>query len=77
MHRQRRCNCRLTSSCHDGCNSGPHAHLGRVLLVRHWGRIDTQGHRRLDPHPDPGAAINALAALLRAKRRRGYQDRTG
>jgi hypothetical protein len=26
--------------------------------------------------PDPGAAINALAALLRAKRRRGYQDRT-
>jgi hypothetical protein len=33
--------------------------------------------RRLDPHSDPGAAINALAALLRAKRRRGYQDRTG
>ena len=51
--------------------------FGRALLVRHWGRIGTQGHRRLDPHPDPGAAINALAALLRAKRRRGYQDRTG
>jgi len=45
--------------------------FGRALLVRQWGRIGTQGHRRLDPHPDPGAAINALAALLRAKRRRG------
>jgi predicted DNA-binding WGR domain protein len=51
--------------------------FGRALLVRHWGRIGTEGHRRLDPHPDPGAAVNALAALLRAKRRRGYQDRTG
>jgi predicted DNA-binding WGR domain protein len=50
--------------------------FGRALLVRHWGRIGTQGRRRLDPHPDPGAAINALANLLRAKRRRGYRDRT-
>ena len=49
--------------------------FGRALLVRHWGRIGTQGRRRLDPHPDPGAAINALADLLRAKRRRGYRDR--
>src|ERR1700733_6741773 len=49
--------------------------FGRALLVCHWGRLGTQGRRRLDPHPDPGAAINALAALLRAKRRRGYQDR--
>jgi predicted DNA-binding WGR domain protein len=51
--------------------------FGRALLVRQWGRIGTEGHRRLDLHPDPGAAINALAALLRAKRRRGYQDRAG
>src|SRR6195952_5563035 len=28
--------------------------FGRALLVRHWGRIGTQGHRRLDPHPDHG-----------------------
>jgi predicted DNA-binding WGR domain protein len=49
--------------------------FGRALLVRHWGRIGTHGRRRLDPYPDPGAAINALARLLRAKRRRGYQDR--
>ena len=48
--------------------------FGRALLVRHWGRLGTRGRRRLDPHPDPGAAINALATLLQAKRRRGYHD---
>jgi hypothetical protein len=26
------------------------------------GRIGTEGRRRLDPHPDPGAAINAWPA---------------
>jgi predicted DNA-binding WGR domain protein len=51
--------------------------FGRALLVRQWGRVGTEGRRRLDPHPDPGAAINALADILLAKRRRGYQDRTG
>jgi predicted DNA-binding WGR domain protein len=51
--------------------------FGRALLVRQWGRIGTEGRRRLDPHPDPGAAINALADILRTKRRRGYQDRAG
>jgi predicted DNA-binding WGR domain protein len=51
--------------------------FGRALLLRQWGRIGTQGRRRLDPHSDPGAAINALAALARQKRRRGYRDRTG
>lgn len=50
--------------------------FGRALLVRQWGRIGTEGRRRLDPHPDPGAALNALARLLHAKRRRGYQDRS-
>jgi len=48
--------------------------FGRALLARHWGRIGTQGRRRLDPHPDTGAARNALATLARVKRRRGYQD---
>lgn len=46
--------------------------FGRALLVRHWGRIGTQGRMRLDPHGDPGAALNALAVLLRSKMRRGY-----
>ena len=49
--------------------------FGRALLVRHWGRIGTAGRRRLDAHSDPGAALNALAALVRSKRRRGYQPR--
>ncbi len=50
--------------------------FGRALLMWQWGRIGTEGARRLDPHPDPGATINALAQLATAKRRRGYQDRT-
>ena len=49
--------------------------FGRALLARQWGRIGTAGRIRLDPHPDAGAASNALARLARAKRRRGYQDR--
>jgi predicted DNA-binding WGR domain protein len=47
--------------------------FGRALLARQWGRIGTQGRVRLDPHPDAGAAINALARLAHAKRRRGYR----
>jgi predicted DNA-binding WGR domain protein len=50
--------------------------FGGALLMRQWGRIGTEGRRRLDPHPDAGAAINALAAVAHRKRRRGYQDRT-
>lgn len=49
--------------------------FGRALLARQWGRIGTEGRVRLDPYPDPGAAINALARLARKKRRRGYVDR--
>lgn len=49
--------------------------FGRALLLRQWGRIGTEGRRRLDPHPDPGAALNALARLAGQKRSRGYQDR--
>ena len=48
--------------------------FGRALLVRQWGRIGSAARQRLDPYPDPGAAINALARLARAKRRRGYRD---
>jgi predicted DNA-binding WGR domain protein len=48
--------------------------FGRALLVRHWGRIGSTARFSLDPYPDPGAAINALARFARAKRRRGYRD---
>ena len=49
--------------------------FGRALLVRQWGRIGTEGRRRLDAHADPGAALNALAKIMRSKLRRGYADR--
>jgi predicted DNA-binding WGR domain protein len=31
--------------------------LGGALLMRQWGRIGTEGRRRLDPYPDVGAAL--------------------
>jgi predicted DNA-binding WGR domain protein len=49
--------------------------FGRALLMRQWGRIGSEGRRRIDPHVDAGAACNALAHLAHRKRRRGYQDR--
>jgi predicted DNA-binding WGR domain protein len=49
--------------------------FGRALLVRHWGRIGTEGRRRLDAYADQGAAINALAKLAQRKQRRGYRPR--
>ena len=50
--------------------------LRHALLACHWGRIGTQGRIRLDPHPNAGAAVNALARLARSKRRRGYREQT-
>jgi predicted DNA-binding WGR domain protein len=49
--------------------------FGRALLARQWGRIGTQDCVRLDPYADESAALNALARLVRVKRRRGYRDR--
>jgi predicted DNA-binding WGR domain protein len=49
--------------------------FGRALLVRQWGRIGHRGATPARPVPRSGAAINALAALLRVKRRGGYRDR--
>lgn len=46
--------------------------FGGATLVRHWGRIGTAGSQRLDLHPDQGAAANALAAMIRYHRKRGY-----
>jgi predicted DNA-binding WGR domain protein len=48
--------------------------FGRTILVRRWGRVGTSGSKRLDHHPDAGAALNALAQLVRNKRRRGYRQ---
>jgi predicted DNA-binding WGR domain protein len=49
--------------------------LGGALLVRQWGRIGTEGRRRLDPYPDAGAALNALVTIERTTRKRCYINR--
>src|ERR1700712_5142008 len=49
--------------------------FGHALLSRQWGRLGTEGRRRLAPPPRAGAAPNALARIAEQKRRRGYQDR--
>lgn len=48
--------------------------FGTVGLARTWGRIGRSARMRFDPLPDLGTALDALAAVARGKRRRGYQD---
>ncbi len=48
--------------------------FGRTVLVRHWGRIGSQGHERLDVHASDDEAAKTIGKLAAAKRRRGYQD---
>jgi predicted DNA-binding WGR domain protein len=47
--------------------------LGRVVLVRQWGRIGSAGKTRLDEHRGEGEALAALRALQAAKKRKGYR----
>jgi len=46
--------------------------LGRVILVRRWGRIGTAGKIRLGEHAGEGEAL-ALAALTTVQQRKGYR----
>lgn len=48
--------------------------FGTVGLARTWGRIGRSARMRFDPLPDLGTALDALAAVARGKRRRGYRD---
>jgi predicted DNA-binding WGR domain protein len=48
--------------------------FGTVRLVRNWGRIGTNGQELVEVHADEIAAGEALEAVARAKRRRGYGD---
>lgn len=47
--------------------------FGGVSLLREWGRIGTQGRHRIDLFTDAGQAANAMIAIYRSKRKRGYQ----
>jgi predicted DNA-binding WGR domain protein len=48
--------------------------FGTVRLVRNWGRIGTSGQEMVEVFPDEIEAGQALEAVARAKRRRGYGD---
>jgi predicted DNA-binding WGR domain protein len=48
--------------------------FGRVLPVRNWGRIGTNGRELVEEFAGEIEAGQALEAVARAKRRRGYQD---
>ena len=48
--------------------------FGTVRLVRNWGRIGTNGQEMVEVFANEIEAGEALEAVARAKRRRGYQD---
>ncbi|MFC1458160.1 WGR domain-containing protein [Microvirga arabica] len=48
--------------------------FGTVRLVRHWGRISTNWQEKAEEFASEGEAGQALEAVARAKRRRGYRD---
>jgi predicted DNA-binding WGR domain protein len=48
--------------------------FGTVRLVRNWGRIGTNGRELVEEFASEIEAGEALEALARGKRRRGYQD---
>jgi predicted DNA-binding WGR domain protein len=48
--------------------------FGTVRLVRNWGRIGTKGQELVEIFASEVEAGQALEAVARAKRRRGYQD---
>jgi predicted DNA-binding WGR domain protein len=48
--------------------------FGTIRLVRNWGRIGTNGRELVEVFATEIEAGDALEALARAKRRRGYMD---
>jgi len=49
--------------------------FGEWALLREWGRIGSGGTVRADRFLNAGAALLAMQALVRAKKKRGYQMR--
>ncbi|WFU05889.1 WGR domain-containing protein (plasmid) [Rhizobium sp. CB3171] len=48
--------------------------FGGVAVVRHWGRIGTNGQEKIETYDEPQAAEAAYGRLERVKRRRGYKE---
>jgi predicted DNA-binding WGR domain protein len=48
--------------------------FGTIRLVRNWGRIGTNGQELVEVFATEIEAGEALEALARVKRRRGYRD---
>jgi predicted DNA-binding WGR domain protein len=48
--------------------------FGTVRLVRNWGRISTNGQEKVEEYADELETGQALEAVARAKRMRGYRD---
>jgi len=49
--------------------------FGGASVVRHWGRIGTDGRSMIETFDAPEEADGAWSRLERGKRRRGYVDR--
>jgi predicted DNA-binding WGR domain protein len=50
--------------------------FGEWALIREWGRIGSGGTVRADPYPNAGAALLAMQALVREKKKCGYVMKT-
>jgi predicted DNA-binding WGR domain protein len=48
--------------------------FGTMRLVRHWGRIGTNGQEKAGEFDSEDEAGKALEALAQVKRRQGYRD---
>jgi predicted DNA-binding WGR domain protein len=48
--------------------------FGQIVLVRNWGRIGTRGREMEERHVSEAKALEAMDALIQAKRRRGYRE---
>jgi predicted DNA-binding WGR domain protein len=48
--------------------------FGTIRLVRHWGRIGTNGQEKTEEFASEDEAGKALDTLAQAMRRQGYQD---
>jgi predicted DNA-binding WGR domain protein len=48
--------------------------FGTVRLVRHWGRIGTNGQEKAEEFASEDEAGKALETLAQVKRRQGYRD---